>query len=157
LTTATVRFVEREDIEPIKRLAIDNHMSEPDDVGFIGDTISAHLDGTLPDDRWFIAETHGRLTGAAYVAPEPFGHLVWNPYFLATEPSSHGQGVGSLLVSTVAQHLENLGAGRAHVLIVETSATDHFAGARDFHEATDRGDYQGSAQRENARHAAEEP
>lgn len=135
MTTTTIRAVEREDIEPIIRLAIDNQMFGPDEVGFLGDTISGHLDGALPDDRWFIAETQGRRTGAAYVAPEPFGHLVWNLYFIATEPSGHGQGVGSLLISAVEQHLKHLGAERAQVLIVETSATDQYARARGFYDA----------------------
>lgn len=135
MTTTRIRAVEREDIEPIKRLAIDNQMFGPDEVDFFGEMISGHLDGTLPDDRWFLAETQGRLAGAAYVAPEPFGHLVWNLYFIATQPSGHGQGVGSLLLSAVEAHLEHIGADRALVLIVETSATDQYAGARSFYDS----------------------
>lgn len=135
MTTTTIRAVERDDIEPIKRLAIDNQMFGADEVGFFDDVISGHLDGTLPDDRWFLADTQGRLTGAAYVAPEPFGHLVWNLYFIATQASDHGRGIGSLLISAVEQHLEHLGAEQALVLIVETSATDQYTGARRFYDA----------------------
>jgi ribosomal protein S18 acetylase RimI-like enzyme len=135
LTTATIRAVEREDIELIKQLATDNQMFGPEEVEFFDDTISGHLDGTLPDDRWFVAEIDGRLAGAAYVAPEPFGHLVWNLYFLATEPSGHGRGVGSQMIAAVEDHLKRLGARRALVLIVETSATDQYVGARRFYDA----------------------
>ena len=130
MTTTTIRAVEREDIEPIKQLAIDNQMFGPDEVGFFDDTINAHLDGSLPDDCWFLAQAEGRLVGAAYVAPEPFGHLVWNLYFIATDPSGLGQGIGSRLISAVEEHLERLGDDRALVLIVETSSTDQYARAQ---------------------------
>lgn len=135
MTTTTIRAVRRDDIEPIQRLAVANRMFAPDDVDVLGDMISGHLDGTRPDDRWFVAESQGRLTGAAYVAPEPFGHLVWNLHFIATQPSDHGRGVGTLLISGVEEHLERLGAERALVLIVETSATDQYARARRFYGA----------------------
>jgi ribosomal protein S18 acetylase RimI-like enzyme len=135
MTTTTIRPVERDDIEPVKRLAVDNRMFGPDEVDFFDDMISGHLDGTLPDDRWFIADTAGRLSGAAYVAPEPFGQLVWNLYFIATQPSDQGRGVGSMLISAVEKYLEHLGADEALVLIVETSTTDQYAGARSFYDA----------------------
>ena len=134
MTTTTIRAVERSDIEQIQQLAIDNQMFGPDEVEFFDETISRHLNGDLPDDRWFIAEVQGRLAGAAYVAPEAFGHLVWNLYFIASDPSAHGSGTGAMLVSAVEEHLERLGPERARVLIVETSATDHYAGARRFYE-----------------------
>lgn len=133
MTTTTIRAVERDDITPIKKLAIDNEMFGPDDVAFFDETIGDHLDGSLPDDRWFVAETEGRLSGAAYVAPEPFSHLVWNLYFIATDPSSHGAGTGTRLLSAVEQHVEGLGADRALVLIVETSATEQYTNARRFY------------------------
>jgi ribosomal protein S18 acetylase RimI-like enzyme len=135
LTTTTIRAVEREDIDAIKQLAVENQMFALDEVGFLDEVISGHLDGSLPDDCWFLAETEGRLSGAAYVAPEPFGHLVWNLYFIATEPSGHGGGIGSRLLSAVENHVAHLGADRALVLIVETSATDQYAMARRFYEA----------------------
>jgi len=133
--TTTIRDVGRRDVEPIERLAVANQMFGPDDVAHFGDAIGGYLDGSLPDDCWFVAETDGRLTGAAYVAPEPFGHLVWNLLFLATDPDGHGRGVGSQLVADVEAHLGRLGPERALVLLVETSATDQYAGARRFYEA----------------------
>jgi len=66
-------------------------MFEPDEVGFLGDTIRGHLDGALPDDRWFLAETQGPLTGAAYVAPEPFGHLVGTSTSSQPSPRATGE------------------------------------------------------------------
>lgn len=149
LTSITIRAVGRDDIESIKQLAVENRMFGPDEVEFFDETINGHLDGTRPDDRWFLAEVEGRLIGATYVAPEPFGHLVWNLYFIATEPSGHGRGVGSQMITAVEEHLGRLGATRALVSIVETSATDQYAGARRFyasrgfdHESTIR-DYYG--------------
>lgn len=129
-----IRPAERADIEPIQQLAVDNRMFGPDDVAFFDEAISGYLDGSLPEDRWFVAERDRRVVGAAYVAPEPFGHLVWNLYFIAIEPASHQTGVGTLLMSTVERHLERLGADRARVLIVETSATSHYERARRFYE-----------------------
>ena len=130
----SLRTVERGDIEPIKQLAIDNQMFAPEDVGFFDEIISGHLAGELPDDRWLVTETNGRLTGAAYVAPEPFGVRVWNLCFIATDPAFHGTGIGSLLISTIEEHVESLGGEHAQVLIVETSGTDQYAIARRFYE-----------------------
>jgi ribosomal protein S18 acetylase RimI-like enzyme len=132
--TITIRSAERDDIGPIKQLAVDNQMFGPDEVAFFDETIGGYLDGNLPHDLWIVAERDRRPIGAAYVAPEPFGHLVWNLYFLATEPTSHQTGIGTQLIATIQHHLEDLGSDRARVLIVETSDTDQYAGARRFYQ-----------------------
>lgn len=135
LTTTTIRAVEREDIEPIQQLAVTNRMFGPDEVDFFVEAIEGHLDGSLPDDYWIVAWNDDRLVGAAYLAPEPFGALVWNLYFIATDPTRHGTGIGKMLMSGIEDHLVELGGSAARVLIVETSATDQYVGARRFYEA----------------------
>jgi ribosomal protein S18 acetylase RimI-like enzyme len=130
----TVRPAAAQDIEQIRALAIDNGMFAPDDMGGFDDSLNGYLSGALEDHRWLVATGDGEvLEGAAYYAPEPFGDRVWNLYFLAVKPSHHRQGAGSALIECVEQALRDNGDELARVLIVETSSTAAYQGAREFY------------------------
>ena len=129
----TIRTATADDIDTIKRIAVDANMFEPDAVGFFDDMISGFLDRTMPDHRWLVAERDGTVIAGAYYAPEPFADRMWNLYFIAVASSRQGEGTGGALLTDVERQLRARGADAARVLIVETSSTDQFARTRTFY------------------------
>jgi len=107
-------------------------MFAPEDMGGFDDGLNGYLTGSLEGHRWLVATGDGgRLEGAAYYAPEPFGDRVWYLYFLAVNPSHQRQGVGSALLEHVEQALRAEGDELARVLIVETSSMAAYQGRSD--------------------------
>lgn len=141
-----IRRAEARDHEAVKGLATSNDMFAPDewDEG-VAPSLDAFTSGEADDELWLVA-THGDdVVGAAYLAPEPFADRVWNLLFIATDADGHGRGIGTALVTAVREHLTGLGEEHARVLLVETSSTAQYEGARAFylgrgfdHEATIR-------------------
>lgn len=133
---ANVRPATSRDVDTVKRLAIDNRMFEPDDIGDLDDMVRGYLDGRLVDHHWLVLDSHDDgVLGAAYYAPEPFADRVWNLYFIAVRPDRLGSGVGSVLLAAVEKTLRSRGEDVARVLLVETSGTDSYANARAFYSA----------------------
>ncbi len=129
-----VRAAVAADAEQIRALAIDNGMFAPDEMDDFDDGLNGYLSGSLPGHAWLVASgVGGGIDAAAYYAPEPFGDRVWNLYFLAVSPRHHGQGAGSSLVKHIETSLRAEGAATARVLIVETSSSDAYEGARAFY------------------------
>jgi len=130
----SVRAALAADVEQIRALAIGNGMFEPEDMSGFDEGLDGYLSGSAEGHTWLVAAgVTGRVEGAAYVAPEPFGDRVWNLYFLAAGPSRHRRGAGSALVQHVEQSLREAGADVARVLIVETSSSAAYDGARRFY------------------------
>jgi ribosomal protein S18 acetylase RimI-like enzyme len=129
-----VRAAAAADVEQIRALALGNGMFAPEDMAGFDDGLNGYLSGASEGHRWLVATgVGGRVEGAAYVAPEPFGDRVWNLYFLAADPSRHRRGAGSALVRHVEQSLRDEGDEVARVLIVETSSGAAYEGARRFY------------------------
>jgi GNAT superfamily N-acetyltransferase len=130
----SVRAAVAEDVAQIRALAIGNAMFAPEDMGGFDDALNGYLSGATEGHRWLVATgVGGRVEGAAYLAPEPFGDRVWNLYFLAAHPSRQRRGAGSALVKHVEQTLRDEGDETARVLIVETSSSAAYDGARTFY------------------------
>ena len=130
----SVRAAEAADVEQIRALAIGNGMFAPEDMDGFDEGLNGYLSGALAGHRWLVAAgLGGRVVAAAYVAPEPFGDRVWNLYFLAADPSRHRRGAGSALVRHVERSLRHEGDAVARVLIVETSSSGSYEGAREFY------------------------
>lgn len=119
----------------MRELAVASGLFGADDVGALEQVLAEHLAAEAPEGRWSVVERVGRVVGAGYWAPEPFGDRVWNLYFLAVDPAEQGTGVGAALVRHVRADLVAAGSQRARVLLVETSSTDQYAGARAFYAA----------------------
>ncbi len=130
-----VRPANTRDVAAIHGLAVDNGMFPPDDMAGFDDMLRGYLDGSLDQHRWIVADDAvGRLAGSAYYAPEPFADRVWNLYFLAVHPDRHRAGLGTTLVRHVEQTSRTAGEQVARVLIVETSSSDDYEGARRLYE-----------------------
>ncbi|MEM7323379.1 MAG: N-acetyltransferase [Actinomycetota bacterium] len=133
MTNLTVRAATPADADQIKRLALDNNMFEPDEMGVFDEMLSGFFDGSLDDHRWLVAGDGETVAAAAYVAPEPFADRMWNLYFIATAPDQHGSGAGTTLIEHVQDQLRRLGDGLARTLIVDTSSLDDYEQARAFY------------------------
>lgn len=114
-------------------LALDNRMFAPDELGGLEAAFDDALAAGDGSAGWAVAELDGSVVGAAHWAPEPFSDRLWNLYFVAVDPARHGTGAGTALVDHVEAHLRALGPGQARVLLVDTSSTDQYAGARRFY------------------------
>ena len=131
----TVRPALKGDVAQIGHLAVTNAMFATEDMAGFDDMLTGYIDGSLHQHQWIVAEdSAGGISGAAYVAPEPFGDRVWNLYFLAVNPARHRAGIGHALVAYIEESLRGAGEQIARVLIVETSGTDAYQTARRFYE-----------------------
>ncbi|MEO1061196.1 MAG: GNAT family N-acetyltransferase [Actinomycetota bacterium] len=135
MSNLNVRAATPADADQIKRLALDNHMFEPDELGDFDEMLAGFFDGSLADHRWLVAtDASGTAAGAAYYAPEPFADRMWNLYFIATAPDRHGSGAGTTLIEHVEAELRRLGSDTARTLIVDTSSLDDYERARSFYD-----------------------
>jgi ribosomal protein S18 acetylase RimI-like enzyme len=134
LSDLDVRTAAPADTDDIKRLALDNHMFEPDEMGDFDEMLTGFFAGTLDDHHWLVAtDEPGRVVAAAYFAPEPFADRMWNLYFIATAPDRHRSGAGTVLIDHVERALRSLGDASARTLIVDTSSVDDYEQARSFY------------------------
>ncbi len=133
LTNLKVRAATPADTDHIKRLALDNHMFGPDEMGDFDEMLAGFFGGTLTDHRWLVVADGDAVAAAAYFAPEPFADRMWNLYFIATAPDQHGTGVGTKLIEHVEAELRLRGEHSARTLIVDTSSLDDYEQARGFY------------------------
>ena len=133
MTDANIRVAGSADLERIKEIAVAAGMFSDEEVVFFDEMFAGALDGSLEGHQWIVAEVETGIIGAAQFAPEPFADRMWNLYFLAVDPSAHGRGIGTALMGHVEAELGSRGEGVARTLIVETSSTDEYAGARSFY------------------------
>jgi ribosomal protein S18 acetylase RimI-like enzyme len=129
----TIRSAVITDLEAVKAIAVETNMFTVDDVESFNDMFDAHVAAFVEGHQWIVGESKAKVVAAAYFAPEPFSDRLWNLYFIAVSPKSQGQRLGANLLRHVEQTLEDLGEGIARVLIVETSATDHYQQTRQFY------------------------
>ncbi len=135
MSTLDVRAAEPGDASTITRLALDNHMFEPDELGDFDEMLAGFFDGSLDDHHWIVAvDDAGAIAAAAYYAPEPFSDRMWNLYFIATDPARHGAGAGTTIVDHIEGALRARGPSVARTLIVDTSSLDDYDRARAFYE-----------------------
>jgi ribosomal protein S18 acetylase RimI-like enzyme len=135
-TGTLIRPATISDEPAVAELAVGNDMFTAEEVGELTASFRDTVAGGPGGHRWWIATTaSGDVAGAAYVAPEPFADRVWNVYFLAVSPTLHGGGTGTQLMEHVEHELGRAGQDLARVLLVETSNSEQYAGARGFYRA----------------------
>lgn len=77
------------------------------------------------------AELDGRLVGWICWGATPCTEGTWDLYWLAVDPTTHGQGIGSALV----EEMESLLRGKARLITVDTSGRADYTPTRRFYEA----------------------
>jgi ribosomal protein S18 acetylase RimI-like enzyme len=115
----------------VRTIAIDTGMFSDGDWPDVESVMSDSVRGELADHHWIVLEDDtATVVGAAYYAPEPFSHHMWNLYFLGVRPTSQGDGAGGALVA----HVETVLRARGErVLIIETSGVESFEATREFY------------------------
>ena len=94
------------------------------------DLIAPFLDGDR-DALWVVVEDEGGdVTGLAYAEAEAMTEGTWNMRAIGVDPSVQGQGAGRVLTHAIEVALREAGH---RLLIVDTSGTDAFEGARAFY------------------------
>ncbi|MEM7524829.1 MAG: GNAT family N-acetyltransferase [Pseudomonadota bacterium] len=89
--------------------------------------LAAAPDGRGPEEAFWLILDADDLSGAAYVAAEPFGADVWNLLFIGLPEGARGRGGGGALL----RHAEEAAAARsARMLLIETSGVPDFAPVR---------------------------
>lgn len=135
INQSVIRPATQQDRPAIHRLAVGNDMFAPEELTGIDEMLDGFLAGSMPGHRWLVTVDDDRVVAAAYVAPEPFADRLWNLYFIAVDPTRHGQGHGRDLIAHIEGVLRDLGEADARILIVETSGTDQYARTRRFYRA----------------------
>ena len=81
---------------------------------------------------WFGSYLEDKMIGVAYCYPMEMTNRTWNVLMLLVHPDFHRQGIGrDLMVLTE----KTLSERQERLLLVETSSTDAFDGARSFYQA----------------------
>lgn len=87
-------------------------------------------DPANPDYLIYVAENDGRIVGYVCYGPTPMTEGTWDLYWIASDPSVRGQGVGASLVSAMEGDLRRK---NARVIRVETSAMEAYGPTRGFY------------------------
>ena len=138
MTQLSLRAAVPDDAPQIHRIALDNGMFEPDEMGLFDEMLGGFFSGDLEDHYWLVAEDgegSGTIAAAAYFAPEPFSDRLWNLYFIATAPAQQSSGAGTQLIEAVEGRLSAMGSSKARVLLVDTSSLGEYDQARAFYSA----------------------
>jgi ribosomal protein S18 acetylase RimI-like enzyme len=125
-----IRSALESDVAAVKAIAIGTELFDDDSWPDVEGVMIDSVNGALDDHSWIVRECDGHVVAAAYYAPEPFSHQVWNLYFLGVLPGHQGGGHGAALVT----HVEGVLRDRAmRVLIIETSGVEGFEATRNFY------------------------
>ncbi len=77
------------------------------------------------------AETGGRLAGWICWGQTPCTEGTWDLYWMAVDPTVQGSGIGSALVERLEARL----AGKARLIMIDTSGRSDYANTRAFYQA----------------------
>jgi ribosomal protein S18 acetylase RimI-like enzyme len=122
-----VRDIRSSDIPALQRVADETGLFPAD---MLPDMASEFLSGDDPSDLWIALEADGEVVGFCYAAPEEMADGTWNMLALAVLPSRQKGGVGAALVAELENRLRAQGN---RILVVDTSGTPNFEGARAFY------------------------
>lgn len=103
----------------------------PDEVTVALELIDASLAGSPDYQLRIAAREDGQVIGYICYGPTPMTEGTYDLYWIASDPSARGQGVGAALVAGMEGDLRRRG-GRA--IRVETSASESYGPTRGFYE-----------------------
>lgn len=94
--------------------------------------IDLALTPNSPDYQVRVAEAEGRLGGYVCFGPTPMTEGTYDLYWIASDPSARGQGVGRALIAGMENELRRR---KARLVRVETSALEAYGPTRGFYRA----------------------
>lgn len=106
----------------------------PEDVDCIRQLWHDYLSGGEDPDRYhfLVFDEGGTIRGFACYGHRPLTQGAFDFYWLATDPSARGRGIGRRLMAQVEVEIRSLGG---YIVLIETSDSEAFANTRRFHES----------------------
>ncbi len=128
---AAVRDAAPAGADAIASLAVAAQLFAEEDAHVVRDMLRSYFDGDAEaGHRCAVVEHEGVLAGVAYWQPRGIADRVWDLTMIAVRPELQGRGYGGDLLRSAEDELREHGQ---RLLLVETSGTAAFDGARAFY------------------------
>ncbi|WP_257448741.1 GNAT family N-acetyltransferase [Archangium lipolyticum] len=102
----------------------------PEEVTVAIELVDLALQPNNPDYKILVADRDGKLVGYVCYGPTPMTEGTYDLYWIASDPTVRGQGVGASLISGMEGDLRRQ---QARLIRVETSATEAYGPTRGFY------------------------
>jgi len=99
-------------------------------VGVAIELVDLALQPNNPDYKILVADRDGTLVGYVCYGPTPMTEGTYDLYWIASDPTVRGQGIGASLISGMEADLRRQ---KARIIRVETSATEAYGPTRGFY------------------------
>lgn len=125
-----IRPLEGKDRESLASLIRRIETFSPEEVEVAIELVDLALQPNNRDYRILVADRDGKLVGYICYGPTPMTEGTYDLYWIASDPTVRGQGVGASLISGMEADLRRL---KARLIRVETSATEAYGPTRGFY------------------------
>ncbi|MBX7115959.1 MAG: GNAT family N-acetyltransferase [Myxococcaceae bacterium] len=125
-----IRHIAKKDRQPLEELLGRIETFSPQERSCALELIDHALAGTDKDYEVRVAERDGQVIGYVCYGPTPMTEGTFDLYWIASDPSVRGQGVGAALVSAMEGDLRRR---QGRLIRVETSAMEAYGPTRGFY------------------------
>ena len=125
-----IRALEGRDREQLASLIQRIETFSQEEITVAIELVDLALQPNNPDYKILVAERDGKLVGYVCYGPTPMSEGTYDLYWIASDPTVRGQGVGASLIAGMEGDLRRL---KARLIRVETSATEAYGPTRGFY------------------------
>ena len=125
-----IRLIEKKDREPLAALISRIETFSQEEVQCAIELVDLALTPNNKDYTILVADRDGAIVGYACFGPTPMTEGTYDLYWIASDPTVRGQGVGASLISGMEADMRRRGA---RIIRVETSATEAYGPTRGFY------------------------
>jgi ribosomal protein S18 acetylase RimI-like enzyme len=127
---ATIRPLERRDVEPLRQLLIETNVFTSDETDIALELMHTVLNKPSQQDYLIRVYDDEAVLGYYCIGPTPATEATYDLYWIAVKPSVQGKGVGKMLAMHAEELIRSLG-GR--LVVAETSSTPRYDNTRAFY------------------------
>ena len=99
-------------------------------MGVAIELVDLALQPSNPDYKILVADRDAKIVGYVCYGPTPMTEGTYDLYWIASDPTVRGQGIGASLISGMEADLRRQ---KARIIRVETSATEAYGPTRGFY------------------------
>jgi ribosomal protein S18 acetylase RimI-like enzyme len=125
-----IRALEGKDREQLASLIQRIETFSQEEMTVAVELVDLALQPNNPDYKILVADRDGKLVGYVCYGPTPMTEGTYDLYWIASDPTVRGQGVGASLIAGMEGDLRRL---KARLIRVETSATEAYGPTRGFY------------------------
>ena len=125
-----IRLIEKKDREPLAALIRRIETFSQEEVQCAIELVDLALTPNNPDYTLLVADRDGSIVGYVCYGATPMTEGTFDLYWIASDPTVRGQGVGASLIAGMEGDMRRRGA---RVIRVETSATEAYGPTRGFY------------------------